>query len=849
MSLENRRINIWYIAGFIGLAVFFLLRFSIDFNAESPHQQSKTDIEIQSSDILKKMGYQPDTALFYITRSQKVHLYKQLSDTLGLQTPSPALLQSNGVALSRWLVRVIDPASEDRNITFGNDISIKNIVFEFNDSGNLIYFKTLTPAAFFIPVDSLADSIHQLIFDTFGYESDNYSAGVFSYSLDEAQPNDNVLPYLKKPFIEQVEDEKPITVHYHKIDLSKPGPKTLSLNITPKINLVNTTDGTTIEAGISLNSFNAIYLNEQIEIERVSEDDFNETILIFILSIGMLIFVVFVSVRQIFLGRAEWGRALIIFTIIFIAISLWRIIYFYATFFSISDALIDSSILLILLLNSAIFSLFLALYGAAAYMGYESLARKFKLPQLDVIDGIWQGRFLYRETGEAILNGYTLSGVLLGVLALILYAQDAFFYQFDSQFGFGEANSPFPSFTIPLNAFGIAWLTAFANIGILVTYVNKNIKNKMAALITSWVLTAIVFTGLGRSFATSNSLITDLILFLIFVIPILWSFEKHGLFTVIMGIWSFTMIILLSPLIGSNSTNITAHLFITAGILLLPFIVGFIAYKYGDSIATIEGYVPEYEERLQKQLRVEKEIEIARESQFTLMPLEAPKLNGIELSGFFLPSFEVGGDYYDYVLKGKNKLLPDEIAITIFDVSGKAMKAAMHAVHTSGLILSRILTDSPEQVLTSINPIVYNKTDSKTFITAIVAQYNFHTNQMIISNAGHCHPVLKKKNSIAFLKSPDPRLPLGFKPSVDYKAVLVQLEPGDTVFFYSDGLPEAVNSEKQRYGFDTTLELFDSLDTTKLSCEEMAAIIKKEIQLFSNYQMVDDTTVVCMKIV
>jgi serine phosphatase RsbU (regulator of sigma subunit) len=287
---------------------------------------------------------------------------------------------------------------------------------------------------------------------------------------------------------------------------------------------------------------------------------------------------------------------------------------------------------------------------------------------------------------------------------------------------------------------------------------------------------------------------------------------------------------------------------VQAFVIAVPIIYGFTAYRYGVSVSEVGGYIPEYEERIAQHLRVEKEIEIARESQYKLMPLQPPKADGIDVYGFFLPSFEVGGDYFDYVLTENEQGEATALTMTVVDVSGKAMRAAMPAVFTSGLLLSRMKEDMPDEVLSQITEPIFSRTDKRTFITCVLARYDFDAMKMSIANAGHCRPILKRNGLAEYIHTPAPAFPLGLRTGVKYNAETITMKKGDFFLLYSDGLPEAANEKGERFGFDEVPRLIESIDTNNLSAKDISQEIKRTIQKFSSYQLADDTTIICLKV-
>jgi serine phosphatase RsbU (regulator of sigma subunit) len=265
-------------------------------------------------------------------------------------------------------------------------------------------------------------------------------------------------------------------------------------------------------------------------------------------------------------------------------------------------------------------------------------------------------------------------------------------------------------------------------------------------------------------------------------------------------------------------------------------------------LVELGDYIPEYQERIAQHLRVEKEIEIARESQYKLMPVQPPKAEGIDVYGFFLPSFEVGGDYFDYVLSKDDEGHANALTMAVVDVSGKAMRAAMPAIFTSGLLLSRMKDETPEKILSDVSEPIFTRTDKRTFITCAMARYDLQTKMMKVANAGHCKPILKRNGAAEFIQTPEPRFPLGINPDTKYESQEFRLKKGDVFLMYSDGLPEAVDEKGNRFGFDEVPRLLERINTENLSANEIAQEIKRTVQKFSNYQLADDTTVICLKV-
>jgi serine phosphatase RsbU (regulator of sigma subunit) len=284
--------------------------------------------------------------------------------------------------------------------------------------------------------------------------------------------------------------------------------------------------------------------------------------------------------------------------------------------------------------------------------------------------------------------------------------------------------------------------------------------------------------------------------------------------------------------------------------LIVPFGVGLVFHHYGRNSLHDNRFVPEYEQRLKKQMRLEREFQIAKESQYALLPKSAPDIHGVDVKGFFIPSFDVGGDFYEHVVKEDDHGHGDELFVTVVDVSGKGMKAALTAIFTSGLLLSRVRSQDcdPAQIVSDVNRLLFERVERQMFVTCILAKYSVNTGLLEYVNAGHCQPILVRDGKAQLLTSALPRFPLGIRSSVTYKDSHTQLQQGDTVFFYSDGLPEAKSHTGELFDYNKVPDLCEKAVTEFRTSHEMCEFIKKHMLNYSNYELADDLTVVVMRV-
>jgi sigma-B regulation protein RsbU (phosphoserine phosphatase) len=246
--------------------------------------------------------------------------------------------------------------------------------------------------------------------------------------------------------------------------------------------------------------------------------------------------------------------------------------------------------------------------------------------------------------------------------------------------------------------------------------------------------------------------------------------------------------------------------------------------------------------------RLEEELRVARSIQMSLLPKDAVRIPGMTVAAVCLPAAEVGGDYYDFIPLGDERL-----AVLIADVSGKGTSAALYMAELKGLVLSLSrIHDSPRSLLVEANRILGANMDSRSFITMSYAIFDMGKRTMTYARAGHS-PILQVSTSGQGARSLAPDgLGLGLdRGDHQFEQILRQeslaLQSGDLFLFFTDGLSEAMNSRSELYGesrLRTLLEVH-----RQLPLENLVERIVDEIVTFAEGMgQHDDMTMVLLRV-
>jgi serine phosphatase RsbU (regulator of sigma subunit)/anti-sigma regulatory factor (Ser/Thr protein kinase) len=193
--------------------------------------------------------------------------------------------------------------------------------------------------------------------------------------------------------------------------------------------------------------------------------------------------------------------------------------------------------------------------------------------------------------------------------------------------------------------------------------------------------------------------------------------------------------------------------------------------------------------------RLAQELRVARLIQQTLLPKSLPDLADYEVSAYYRPAREVGGDFYDFLYFEDGR-----VGVIIGDVTDKGVPAALVMATTRTLLRAaaeRLI--APGLALERVNELLYPDIPARMFVTCLYALLDPTTGQLCYANAGHDLPYRRRKEDVDELRATG--MPLGLMPGMSYEEKQLTLAPGETVLFHSDGLVEAHAPDGEMFGF------------------------------------------------
>ena len=258
-----------------------------------------------------------------------------------------------------------------------------------------------------------------------------------------------------------------------------------------------------------------------------------------------------------------------------------------------------------------------------------------------------------------------------------------------------------------------------------------------------------------------------------------------------------------------------------------------------STVNTLKRYITE------AAARIDQELEIAKAIQLSVLPRDFPAFperTDFDVYASMDPAKEVGGDFYDFFLIDERR-----IGLVMADVSGKGIPAAMFMMTAKTLIKNRTLAGgTPAEILSYVNRQLCEGNDAELFVTVWLAILDLQTGKGLAANAGHEHPAVRRADGsyelVVYRHSPA----VAMMEDIPFREHEFALQPGDSLFVYTDGVPEATNGENELFG---TKRMLDALNRDSAAgAQQLLRTVRAEIDAFvDGAPQFDDITMLCIQ--
>ena len=255
-----------------------------------------------------------------------------------------------------------------------------------------------------------------------------------------------------------------------------------------------------------------------------------------------------------------------------------------------------------------------------------------------------------------------------------------------------------------------------------------------------------------------------------------------------------------------------------------------LAESFGKMTVRMKEYIDEVTKVTAEKERIGAELNVATQIQADMLPRifpPFPERSEFEIYATMDPAKEVGGDFYDFFLIDDNHL-----GLVMADVSGKGVPAALFMVIAKTLIKNRALLGgaTPSTILEYANEQLCEGNEAELFVTVWLAIIDLSTGKGLAANAGHEHPVIKRADGkwelVTYRHSPA----VATMPGIRFKEHEFELNPGDRLFVYTDGVPEATDSNDELYGTDRLLDVLNNKEAA--TTDELLRNVRADIEQF-----------------
>ncbi|MBQ4005238.1 MAG: SpoIIE family protein phosphatase [Muribaculaceae bacterium] len=271
--------------------------------------------------------------------------------------------------------------------------------------------------------------------------------------------------------------------------------------------------------------------------------------------------------------------------------------------------------------------------------------------------------------------------------------------------------------------------------------------------------------------------------------------------------------------------------------------LGTLSRSFDHMQHALSHHIEQLKEVTAQQERIESELRIAADLQTAMLPRQSNVLNqcpDVDVYAILAPAREVGGDLYNYAINGSS------LSFIIADVSGKSVPAALIMA-----IVSRVFRSTAPHVTTplamaqALNKMACENNDACIFVTALIGTLDLHTGELHYCNCGHNSPLLLHNQQVVMLPC-ESNVALGIIDDFDFVEQETTMESGDTLFLYTDGLNEAMNSQQELFGDDRMMATLQH-DGATTSQQHIEAMKQSVTRFVDGAEQSDDLTMMALR--
>ena len=257
---------------------------------------------------------------------------------------------------------------------------------------------------------------------------------------------------------------------------------------------------------------------------------------------------------------------------------------------------------------------------------------------------------------------------------------------------------------------------------------------------------------------------------------------------------------------------------------------------------SLTAYVEELKSATAAKASMESELKIAHDIQMSMLPKTYPAFperNDLDIYGYVVPAKAVGGDLFDFFIHD------EKLLFCIGDVSGKGVPASLFMAVTRFLFRNiAIYTQEPSHIAKALNEALSSNNDTEMFVTVFLGVLDLATGKLCYSNAGHNPPLLIGDSGVTPLLC-DANIPVGVLSGFAFTTQETQLQPGDAIFLYTDGLSEAEDTRLQQFGIERILQVAGA--TSNQPQPLIEAMTSSVRQFIGEAEQSDDLTMLAVK--